>query len=114
MPISASSLQSLVHLNLLFLWLELPRSNFELFPAFVLCCGMTFNSVGQSKGQGSNSNRAEIWVEISAPPATLANSAMMNTLTIHCRWKDETTERTSHTPTYQSFFLFTNTACYNY
>jgi len=34
--------------------------------------------------------RAEIWFEISVPPAPLANSAMMSTLTVHCHWEDET------------------------
>src|SRR6218665_1047484 len=47
--------------------------------------------------------KAEIWFEISAPPALrlLANSAMMSTLSVHCQWKDETErERTGPPPSY--------------
>ena len=45
--------------------------------------------------------RAEIWFEIYVPPAPLANSAMMITLTAHCQWEDETVrERTGHPPSY--------------
>src|SRR6218665_1761180 len=45
--------------------------------------------------------RAEIWFEISAPPAPPANSAMMSTLTAHCQWEDDTVrERTGHPPSY--------------
>jgi len=45
--------------------------------------------------------RAEIWFEISAPRAPLANSAMMSTLTAHCQWEDETVrESTGHPPSY--------------
>jgi len=39
--------------------------------------------------------------EISAPPAPLANSAMMSTLTTRCQWEDEMVrERTGHSPSY--------------
>jgi len=42
---------------------------------------------------------AEIWFKISAPPAPLASSAMMNTLTVHCQWETEPVrERTGHPP----------------
>jgi len=34
--------------------------------------------------------RAEIWIEISAPPVPLANSVMISTSTAHCQWEDET------------------------
>ena len=45
--------------------------------------------------------RAEIWFEIDAPPAPIANSAMMSTLTAHCQWEDETVkERTCHLPSH--------------
>ena len=38
---------------------------------------------------------ANVWMETSAPPAPLANSFMMNTLTAYCQWEDETArERT--------------------
>ena len=51
--------------------------------------------------QGSNLVRAEICVKISAQPSTLANSAMMSTLIVHCQWEDEMVrERTGHTPSY--------------
>ena len=45
--------------------------------------------------------RAESWIEISAQPALLANSAMMSTLTVHCQWEDETMrERDGRPPSY--------------
>jgi len=40
--------------------------------------------------------RTEIWLEISDP---VANSAIMSTLIVHCRWKDER-ERTGHLASY--------------
>lgn len=47
------------------------------------------------------SARTEIWYEISARSAALANSVMMNTLTVHCRWKGEMAkERTDHLTSY--------------
>src|SRR6218665_3458804 len=46
--------------------------------------------------------RAEIWFGVSAPSAlTIANSAMMSTLTVHCQCQDETVrERTGNPPSY--------------
>ena len=45
--------------------------------------------------------KAEIWVEISAPRAPPANSAMTSTLTIHCQWEDDMVrERTGHPLSY--------------
>jgi len=45
--------------------------------------------------------RAESWIEISASPAPLANSAMMSTLIALYKWEDETArERTGHPPSY--------------
>ena len=45
--------------------------------------------------------RTEIWFEISAPLAPLANSAIMSTLNVHCQWEDETVrERTGHPAPY--------------
>ena len=47
-----------------------------------------------------NPARAEISLEISAPSAPLANSAM-SALTAHCRWDEETLkERIGHQPSY--------------
>lgn len=47
----------------------------------------------------SNPVRAKIILEISASPVALANSAVMNTMTRHCWWEDQTVqERTGHTP----------------
>src|SRR6218665_2278974 len=44
---------------------------------------------------------AETWIEIYAPSAPLANSSMMSTQTVHCKWEDETVrERTGHPPSY--------------
>ena len=56
----------------------------------------------QSRGSGCKiPTRAEICIEISAPPAPLANSAMMSTRTVHCQWEGETVrERTGHPPSY--------------
>ena len=43
--------------------------------------------------------RSEICFETSVPSAPLANSSMMNTLILHCHWKDETAwETTGHQP----------------
>jgi len=43
--------------------------------------------------------RAEIRSEISASLCPIANSAMINTLTVHCQWEDETArERTGNPP----------------
>jgi len=48
---------------------------------------------GSNPGQGRNLVRA--------PPAPLANSDMMSTLTAHCQWENETVrERTGHPPSY--------------
>jgi len=45
--------------------------------------------------------REEIWFKISDPPAPLANSAMMSTLTANCQWEDEAVrERTGHSTSY--------------
>jgi len=38
-------------------------------------------------------------LEIFAPPAPLANSSMMSTLTAHCQWKGETVRESSGHPT---------------
>src|SRR5688572_10473916 len=48
--------------------------------------------------------RAEIWFEISAPPAPPSQlSYILSTLTVHCRWEDETAkESTDHPPSYIS------------
>jgi len=44
---------------------------------------------------------AEIWFVISARPVPLATSAMTSTLTVHCKWEDETArEQTAHSPLY--------------
>jgi len=43
----------------------------------------------------------DIFSRFLLPPAPLANSAMMSTLTAHCQWEDETVrERTGHPPAF--------------
>jgi len=49
----------------------------------------------------------KIWIEISAPPVPLANSAQhLPTIAVHCQWEDETVRGmthstgTSHSPSY--------------
>lgn len=38
--------------------------------------------------------RAEIWVDISAPPAPASlEKSIMTTLTIHCQWEDYTARK---------------------
>ena len=55
--------------------------------------------------------RAEIWFEISAPPAAIANSATMSILTTHCQWEDETVrEKTGHPFSYAKAKKIANTS----
>ena len=54
----------------------------------------------QSRGSGFKS-RPEIWFEMSAPPALIADSATMCTLTVHYQREGETVmEMTDHPSSY--------------
>ena len=44
---------------------------------------------------------AEILFKIPAPSVPLANSALMSTLTVHCRWEDETVRERGLATTHQ-------------